>query len=158
VEVDPMSSVPSPAPADKAKRTASLWEAAPGRWVLTLTHFFPRRSATDEHYHLETFRADWGRGYRLEKVVDGERPVYHVHFVEGGPTTCDCPGHQAHGHCKHAEACMALDAKGKLPSPPSGSTATPVEVAAPAAPAPTRRAVSVPATLIGGPAEGWDDL
>lgn len=68
-------------------------------------------------YFLEEVPADFGRGFAVEKV-NGER--YHVHVEAGGSTTCDCPGGNYHGHCKHQDAIRKLIDLGKLPTPQLG--------------------------------------
>jgi hypothetical protein len=115
VEVDPMSSLASDAPADKPKgrRTASVWNAGGGRWVLQLTFWHPRRSAEDQFYHLSAIPSDYGTAYELRKLQADGGEVYHVNLDSAGPS-CDCPGHLRHGHCKHRDALEKLHALGKL--------------------------------------------
>jgi hypothetical protein len=66
-------------------------------------------------YLLTPIPADFGRGFRLEKVgleADGEGP-YHVN-LDGASGTCDCKGFGRWNHCKHADGLAALIAAGKL--------------------------------------------
>jgi hypothetical protein len=66
-------------------------------------------------YLLTRIPADFGRGFRLEKIgleADGEGP-YHVN-LDGDKRTCDCKGGLKHGHCKHADGLAALIAAGRL--------------------------------------------
>jgi hypothetical protein len=120
------------------KRTAQLWEAGSGRWVLQLTTWRPRSAAADQFYHLTALPSDWGRGFALVKITDdAERPVYHVNLNSEDPT-CDCKGHQRWGRCKHVEALLALQGKGKLDA---------VQAPAPAAPAPKPKPPAVPVAL-----------
>ncbi len=53
-----------------------------------------------------------GRGFVLEKFA-GE--TYHVHVTGPAAAMCDCRGHEAHGHCKHADAVLTLIRLGHLP-------------------------------------------
>jgi hypothetical protein len=101
-----------------AKRTCSCWNAGAGRWVLQLTYWHPRRSAEDQFYHLTAIPSDWGRAFEVRKLQADGGEVYHVNLTSDGPT-CDCKGHLQHGHCKHAESLVALDGRGKLPTPPA---------------------------------------
>lgn len=42
--------------------------------------------------------------------------TYHVHLGSGPATcSCDCMGHEQHGHCKHREGIETLVKLGKLP-------------------------------------------
>ena len=68
--------------------------------------------ATD--YFLFTLAADFGRGFRLEKIgTEGNDDHYHVN-IDGDTKTCECKGHLRHGHCKHGDGLAALIAAGKL--------------------------------------------
>jgi hypothetical protein len=65
-------------------------------------------------YFLTDLAADYGRGFRVEKVgLDADPVAYHVN-VNGAERTCECPGHLSHGHCKHADGLAALIAAGRL--------------------------------------------
>ena len=58
--------------------------------------------------------ADFGRGFKVEKVgLDCRESAYAVN-IDGDKRTCDCKGHARHGHCKHADGIAALIAAGKL--------------------------------------------
>ncbi len=65
-----------------------------------------------DDYILTTIPADFGRGFKLVKLL-GEHEGYHVN-VNGPASLCDCKGHGAHGHCKHADGLAALVAAGRL--------------------------------------------
>ena len=64
-------------------------------------------------YLLTELAADFGRGFRLEKVCFDAPPPYHVN-VDGDRRTCECEGHMRWGHCKHGDGLAALIAKGLL--------------------------------------------
>lgn len=70
-----------------------------------------RVGKVESDYYLTEMAADFGRGFRLEKVGGDE--VYHVN-ADGDTKSCDCKGHSRHGHCKHADGLSALIAGGKL--------------------------------------------
>lgn len=69
------------------------------------------RAQTD--YFLTEMAADFGRGFRVEKVGLEGGPAYHVN-LDGDRRTCDCQGHARHGHCRHADGLAALLAAGRL--------------------------------------------
>ncbi len=62
-------------------------------------------------YFLTTIPADFGRAFRVEKI--GRDGRYAVN-LDGDTKTCDCPGNEKHGHCKHADGLAALVAAGRL--------------------------------------------
>ena len=65
-------------------------------------------------YLLTELPADYGRGFRVEKVDPAAEPaVYHVN-VNGAERTCECLGFLRHAHCKHADGLAALIAAGLL--------------------------------------------
>jgi hypothetical protein len=110
-----MCSISKKGGASKAKeeRACQVWNAGGGRWVLQLTYWRPRRSAEDQFYHLTAIASDWGRAFEVRKLAADGGEIYHVNLTSDG-TTCDCKGHERWGHCKHAEALVALQARGKL--------------------------------------------
>ena len=63
-------------------------------------------------YFVTQLAADFGRGFRVEKIGGLEGP-YHVN-LDADAKTCDCKGHTRHGHCKHADGLAALVAAGRL--------------------------------------------
>jgi hypothetical protein len=67
------------------------------------------RAAAD--YFVTSIPADFGRGFVVEKI--GQEGRYSVN-LEGDRRTCECKGHLAHGHCKHADGLAALVAAGRL--------------------------------------------
>src|SRR5436305_11797534 len=98
---------PAPAGKPKPKRAATVFEAAPGRWVLTLTTWPPRSAAVDVHYHLTAVPCQLGGlGFEVAHLeIDGGW-YYHVR-LDGPASTCDCRGFEAHRHCKHVESLLA---------------------------------------------------
>jgi hypothetical protein len=66
------------------------------------------------NYLLVELAADFGRGFRLEKIgFDADGETYHVN-LDGDKKTCDCKGFCRWLHCKHADGLAALIAAGKL--------------------------------------------
>ena len=70
-------------------------------------------------YSLRTFRAQFGRGFHLEKLTTeregGEDSTYEVLIdQEYGLHQCCCKGYLKWSHCKHVEALVALLNAGKL--------------------------------------------
>jgi hypothetical protein len=65
-------------------------------------------------YLLSRVAADYGRGFRAEKIgLEGNGEVYHVN-LDGGKKTCECKGFLKWGHCKHGDGLAALIAAGRL--------------------------------------------
>ncbi len=65
-------------------------------------------------YLLFPAAADFGRGFRVEKIgLEARGEVYHVN-LDGDKRTCECKGFLKWGHCKHADGLAALIAAGKL--------------------------------------------
>jgi SWIM zinc finger len=78
--------------------------------LLVIRQARPRSADLVDAYALEPIPSDFGRGLILHKD-DGKS--YCVN-LSGPDTTCDCPGFESHGHCKHCESLLALQAAGKL--------------------------------------------
>jgi len=65
-------------------------------------------------YFLTELPADFGRGFKVEKVgMECQESAYHVH-IDGDTRSCECKGFLHHGHCKHADGLAALVAVGWL--------------------------------------------
>ena len=65
-------------------------------------------------YFLTLIPADFGRGFKVEKIGLHENdPPYHVH-IDADKRSCECKGFLRHGHCKHADGIAALIAAGRL--------------------------------------------
>ena len=65
-------------------------------------------------YFLTLIPADFGRGFKVEKIgLHENEPPYHVN-IDADRRTCDCKGHLKHGHCKHADGLAALIGRGQL--------------------------------------------
>src|SRR4051812_46550026 len=59
-------------------------------------------------YFLTEIPADFGRGFKVEKMgLDAEPVAYHVN-IDGDNKTCECKGHARWHHCKHADGIAAL--------------------------------------------------
>jgi hypothetical protein len=104
------------------RRTCYLWQPTAGVWVLTVTHFFARKAAEDQHYYLKALASDWGRAFELTHLEADGGETYHVNLDRDNPT-CDCKGFVRHDHCKHVESLVALHLRGKLDvvRPPAGA-------------------------------------
>ena len=76
--------------------------------VLTLT---TDRTAED-YAVVESIANAEGRGFAVAKYEGDE--CYSVFCGRTVPTSCDCPGFERHGHCKHATALEKLIAEGAL--------------------------------------------
>ena len=67
-----------------------------------------------DHYFVSRIPSDFGTGFLVEQCnFDSKDKVYHVN-LDGQRSTCDCPGHLHHGHCKHVDGTAALVRMGKL--------------------------------------------
>jgi hypothetical protein len=67
---------------------------------------------TDD-YFLARIPADWGQGFRLEKL--GSDDAYDVNLDDDhGDHFCCCKGHLRHQRCKHVDGIQALIRHGKL--------------------------------------------
>jgi hypothetical protein len=67
-------------------------------------------------YYFAEVSADYGRGFRVEKV-GGD--TYSVN-LDGRASTCECKGFGRWAHCRHVESLTALIAAGKLPPQTNG--------------------------------------
>ena len=65
-----------------------------------------------DHYAVTPIPSDWGTAYTVAKLGTEQEP-YHVNLA-GADSTCDCKGHQRHGHCRHVEGLTALTNAGRL--------------------------------------------
>lgn len=68
-------------------------------------------------YRLERLDTEIGGvAFQLSKAHqcgDDEPEVYRV-LLNGWDTSCTCPGHTFHNHCKHVDSLAALLAAGKV--------------------------------------------
>ena len=65
-------------------------------------------------YFLTLLPADFGRGFKVEKIgLHATEPGYAVN-IDGDKRSCECKGFLRHGHCKHADGLAALIAAGRL--------------------------------------------
>src|SRR4051812_13743240 len=54
-------------------------------------------------YMLTPLPADFGRGFKVEKIgLEGNGEVYHVN-LDGDKKTCECKGFLKWGHCRHGD-------------------------------------------------------
>ena len=82
--------------------------AMDGTGVIRLT---VAKKAAD--YFLTFLPADFGRGFKVEKIGLHESGSYAVN-IDGEKRSCECKGFMRHGHCKHADGIAALIAAGRL--------------------------------------------
>jgi hypothetical protein len=99
-------------------RTARVTPEVNGSRLLSLFIVKSANKTESFHYHLSAIDADYGRGYRLEKV-EGERtegePSEYAALIDGITSSCECKGHLRHGTaCKHISALQALQNAGKI--------------------------------------------
>src|SRR5690349_14964619 len=77
-----------------------------------------RVGAEEADYLLTELAADFGRGFKVEKMAaenDAEEGVYHVNVdAAAGRRSCECRGFCRWARCKHADGLAALVAAGKL--------------------------------------------
>jgi hypothetical protein len=72
-----------------------------------------------EDYFVGPIKADFGRGFKVEKIgweVPEDEREYHVN-VGGGHNNgnlCDCKGHLRWGHCKHEAGLATLVRRGLI--------------------------------------------
>ena len=65
-------------------------------------------------YFLTIIPADFGRGFKVEKIgLTCNDPPYAVN-IDGDKKTCECKGYLRHGYCKHSDGLAALLAAGRL--------------------------------------------
>lgn len=90
----------------------------------------------DDHYHVKGIPSDFGKGFTLEKMQEGNpltcEPAYSVN-IDGEASTCECKGFLRWHHCRHVEALTALLEAGKLTSDDKPTT-KPTVTAKPAIP------------------------
>ena len=96
---------PRSKPARSIRLTLKPFEGNPGVVRVTV-------GKEQADYFVTEIPADYGRGFKVEKMGD-ESAAYHVN-LESGKGTCDCRGHARHGRCKHHDGLAALVAAGQL--------------------------------------------
>ena len=64
-------------------------------------------------YLLTEIPADFGRGFKVEKIGFDADSIYAVN-IDGDKRTCECHGYNRWQHCKHADGLAALIAAGRL--------------------------------------------
>jgi hypothetical protein len=65
-------------------------------------------------YFLTAIPADFGRGFKVEKIGLHETEGDYAVNIDGETRSCECKGFVRHGHCKHADGLAALIAAGRL--------------------------------------------
>jgi hypothetical protein len=65
------------------------------------------------NYFLTEIPADFGRGFKVEKVGVEEPVIYHVN-LDGDNKTCECKGFSRWQKCKHSDGIAALLRAGEL--------------------------------------------
>ena len=64
-------------------------------------------------YFLSAVPADFGTGFKLEKIGGGE--TYHVNLAaDPKQHSCECKGFGRWAHCKHVDGLAALQRAGRL--------------------------------------------
>jgi hypothetical protein len=87
---------PVPAPSRRLRLWLDLIDA---KGLDTSYKLLPRKPMPDQSAAIRLIKTDEWSGENVE--------VYDVIQDNAGNLTCTCPGHRAHGHCKHAEALAA---------------------------------------------------
>ena len=65
-------------------------------------------------YFLTEIPADFGRGFKVEKIgLHVTEPGYHVN-IDGEKRSCECKGFLHRGKCRHADGLAAPIARGQL--------------------------------------------
>ncbi len=65
-------------------------------------------------YFLTEIPADFGRGFKVEKMGDdAEGSAYHVN-IDGDNRTCECKGFSRWHHCRHSDGLAALVKAGQV--------------------------------------------
>ena len=103
-----MNTVPTYRPRVKPARSIRII-LAPNATRAGIVRITVGKSETD--YLVTLIPADFGRGFRLNKLLGGEG--YNVN-LNGRYSLCDCKGHEAQGHCKHVEGLAALQNAGRI--------------------------------------------
>jgi hypothetical protein len=111
-----MNAITTPAPRQRKQRSKPQrfirWALRPGPDGNGVVRI--RVGSDSADYLLTPIPADFGRGFRLEKVgLESRGEVYAVN-VDGNAGTCECKGFLRWGRCKHRDGIQALIAAGKL--------------------------------------------
>ena len=64
-------------------------------------------------YLLTEIPADFGRGFKVEKIGFDADSIYAVN-IDGDKRTCECQGYNRWQKCKHSDGLAALIAAGRL--------------------------------------------
>lgn len=106
---------------EKNNRTCNVEKLAYGQWSLNLHEHLKTKTHTDKYVMECELDAPGLICYVIDKYEStrpGKGPeTYHVQIAaEVEDSTCDCLGHQNHGHCKHVESIHALIADDRMPA------------------------------------------
>ncbi len=65
-------------------------------------------------YFLTELPADFGRGFKVEKIgLECQDSAYHVN-VNGAERTCECQGFLRYRYCRRSDGLAALIAAGRM--------------------------------------------
>jgi hypothetical protein len=80
-----------------------------GYGTIKIGEIFPRKGEVSHAYYVQALEADFGIGCHMVKLTPDSEDTYSVNYHPvSGEKICDCKGHLAHGHCRHADALEAL--------------------------------------------------
>lgn len=98
----------------KVQRSMKVSKPINGIYSLALTDSRGQHDA----YFLEPVAADWGRAFKLHKVlpVPGEDAAYDIHIDDELGDSCTCKGCTYKDHCKHQAAIRKMIELGILPA------------------------------------------
>ncbi len=96
-------------PAARCLRWLYRHPGLPLRGAVRLALTYARRTDLFR-YWVEAIPSDWGTAFRLERIdPDGSAgETYHVCVAGPADSLCGCKGFEAHGHCKHLDACRVI--------------------------------------------------
>ncbi len=102
----------------KPERRVTIGKPCNGVYALAIT-IGTGEKAKHFGYYVRRIPADFGLAFHFEKFqtekVENEPSEYDVNLdMQRGSHSCTCKGGTYHGHCKHAEAILALIKSGKI--------------------------------------------
>jgi hypothetical protein len=94
----------------RKKRTLQL-DRSPRLDGVGVFHFTEKEAST--YYAFREIPCDiGGRGFAVHRLGLGN--LYHVRIGKPEECSCECLGFLAHGRCKHLQALLSLERRGKL--------------------------------------------